>query len=343
MTSHSGERPTITVGTNIHARAESRDRWPLKRRAVVIVGMHRSGTSALARVLATCGLGLPRTLVPADDGNRAGHWESKPVCAFNDRLLARIGLDWISPNGAAADFSSEPDYADILREGRRIIIEEYGATGDIILKDPRISRTLPIWLDILAQLEIEPTVVLALREPRQVALSLWRRNAILPSYGLRAWLRFTLEAERASRRVPRIVVGFDEVMDDWLATARKLDRRAGAGLLDFRAEADSEVSAFLSADLRHFTHGNAARPMPEGIARTYAILRRWQTAHETGEDYIELDSIRSALNGAPPLLMRYEIAGWAAHWLNRQQERLALWLSRRSADERAPLPLGIPG
>ena len=290
---------------------------------MIVAGMHRSGTSALTRVLGYCGLHMPRTLVPADEGNTAGHWESALVCQLNDKLLSRIGLDWISWRRGAADIASQRDYADLLREGRRIIRHEYGNSGDIVLKDPRISRLLPFWLDVLAQLDIEPVIVLALRAPDQVALSLRRRNAILPAYGLTAWLRFTLDAECASRRLPRVVVSFDQLMRDWRATANALNHCAGGEMLAWTAKAEEEASDFLSADLRHFEQDGSAGSTPPCIARAHDVLSQWEERPEAPEDYMALDTIRRALDEASPRLMRCSLAGWSSQWFRRQAERMA--------------------
>ena len=297
------------------------------RRAAIVAGMHRSGTSALTRVLGYCGLRMPRNLVAPDQGNTAGHWESELVFQFNDRLLARLGLDWISCQSGAVELANQPDYVDLLREGAQIILDEFGETGDIVLKDPRICRLLPFWLDVLQRLEIEPAVVLAVRAPQQVALSLSRRNAILQSYGLRAWLRFTLDAERASRHLPRVVVSFDQLMHDWRPVAAALNRCAGAEMVAYSAEAERDIAAFLSADLRHFTREESESSTPGCAARVYRVFSQWQERPETADDHIELDTIRGVLDRASPIFMRCSIAGWSSKWLRRQHERLAQWIA----------------
>jgi hypothetical protein len=313
-----------------HAFAAATEPRTAKRRAVIVAGMHRSGTSALTRVLAYCGLAIPRTLVAPDDGNVAGHWESEVVRRFNDRLLERIGVDWISWEPGTAELASQRDYADLVREGRHIVLSEFGETGDIVLKDPRICRLLPLWLDILAGLGIEPAIVLALRAPHQVARSLERRNAILRSYGLRAWLRFTLEAERASRHLPRVVLSFDQLMDDWRAAAMALDRCAGGEMLACTEAAEKQVSAFLSSDLRHFALHDCGCSTPGCVGRVYSVFSAWQGRSETAEDYEVLDTVRQRLDESAPTFLRYNLVGWSAKWLKRQRERLVLWLTRRS-------------
>jgi hypothetical protein len=273
----------------------------MKRKGVIVAGMHRSGTSALTRVLGYCGLALPRTLVPPNHGNEAGHWESELVCQLNDRLLARSGLHWISWQPNLIELTSQHDYPRLVAEGSQIILNEFNTKEDIVLKDPRICRLLPFWLDVFLQLEIEPLVALTFRAPTEVGRSLDRRNGILPGYGMLAWLRFVLEAERASRKVPRVVVGFDDLMRDWRKTVRTIDAHAGRQLLLCADGADCEVSRFLSERLRHFNATADQGQAPPWAMQTFAILSRWTEISEAASDLAELDSIRLAFDAAAPM------------------------------------------
>ena len=64
------------------------------RKALVVLGMHRSGTSALARVLSLRGAALPRQVLPPNAGNEKGYWEPERVVALNERILQSAGLAW---------------------------------------------------------------------------------------------------------------------------------------------------------------------------------------------------------------------------------------------------------
>jgi hypothetical protein len=60
------------------------------REALLVLGMHRSGTSAVAGLLVRLGAQPPKTLMEGDADNRKGYWESTALCAFHERLLLRI-------------------------------------------------------------------------------------------------------------------------------------------------------------------------------------------------------------------------------------------------------------
>ena len=71
--------------------AQKKTRASIKRKksAILIAGMHRSGTSALTRTLSLLGCALPKT--PSNDPK---HWESKVIMNLNDEILASAGSAW---------------------------------------------------------------------------------------------------------------------------------------------------------------------------------------------------------------------------------------------------------
>src|SRR5450432_3468844 len=65
-----------------------------KRQAILILGMHRSGTSALSGAACTLGASAPRTLLPANFANPNGYWESLPLVQAHNELLESAGSSW---------------------------------------------------------------------------------------------------------------------------------------------------------------------------------------------------------------------------------------------------------
>src|SRR5688572_11653374 len=56
------------------------------QRAILVLGMHRSGTSAITRVLNLAGAFLPGPFAAPAPDNETGHWESTAVVAVHDEL-----------------------------------------------------------------------------------------------------------------------------------------------------------------------------------------------------------------------------------------------------------------
>ena len=99
--------------------------------ATVVLGMHRSGTSALAGVLGLCGLALPKTLVPAGEANEKGFWESEPVKQVNDDLLNALGATWHSLELIAPERFAGRGLAGVRRAAREALQQEFRSGSDI--------------------------------------------------------------------------------------------------------------------------------------------------------------------------------------------------------------------
>lgn len=218
---------------------------------VLILGMHRSGTSAVTRALSLLGARLPSDLMPAAEDNATGFWESVAVQQLNDRILTALGSRWDDWRAISLSTLSTAQYAAFVDEIAALLDANRGA-APLVLKDPRMCRLLPIWRAAFEKLGLTVACVLALRDPWAVAASLNRRNGLAMEYSQLLWLRHMLDAEAASRDVPRAVVNYDAMLTDWRAALHPA--LAVLGLTPDEACAQ-QIDAFLDNGLRH--HGNA--------------------------------------------------------------------------------------
>jgi len=166
-----------------------------------------------------------------------------------------------------------------------------------VLKDPRISRLLPIWLPALEGIGAESAFILALRNPLEVAESLRLRNGFSAGKSVMLWLRHLLEAERATRLYRRTFVSFDALIDDWRSVAEQVARELELTWPRSCEEAGEEVDAFLSRELRHhsFTRGDleTRTEIVDWIQRAYEASL--STVLEENERRALLDSIAAEL------------------------------------------------
>lgn len=239
-------------------RAASRRARPASRRveteqrcAILVLGMHRSGTSALTRVLGLAGAALPRTPMGASDHNARGFFESVPVYHLHEELLSELGSSWDDlsplPEGWAASAPAQR-FADRMAD---VVREEYGSSPLFVLKDPRLCRLVPFWLAVLERLEVEPRFVIPVRNPLEVSASLARAQGIDEQRGRLLWLQHFLCAERDTREHVRVVVTYDQLLEDWRRLLARVDDGLGLGLPPTSRRAAAEIDAFLSEALRH--------------------------------------------------------------------------------------------
>lgn len=269
------------------------------RIALLVLGMHRSGTSALSGTLSKIGYGLPVTLAPADHNNRNGYFESKALWKVNDALLAEIGSGW--DDWSAVDMQALPGdlYARSRTRAIELIKAEYDHhDGPVLLKDPRMCRNMPLWIDALGAAGYATHVVHTHRHPSEVAASLHRRDGYDPAYGLLMWLRHVLEAESATRALPRAFTTFNTLMQDWQNTIKTLHQRLGLPPPDLSDETQAEVQGFLNAKLRNFD--TPAGTLEGWWQDSFDILERWARDGEDKSDHPRLNGISAALDGLAP-------------------------------------------
>jgi hypothetical protein len=148
------------------------------RTAVLVLGMHRSGTSSVAGALIRLGGAAPRNLLPPQLDNPKGFWESSVLVTLNDDILAAGGSDWQDWRAFDPARIDPPARLALHARARSALADEFGDASLPIVKDPRMCRLMPFWSSVFKEAEWSVRPVLPLRSPLEVALSLNRRNGI---------------------------------------------------------------------------------------------------------------------------------------------------------------------
>jgi len=226
------------------------------RIAVVVLGMHRSGTSALTRALSLAGYALPLRLLPAAKDNADGYWEPSAMVALNDRLLAALGQDW---TGVAPLSLSELDgdtLASMRAKAADVLRHDYGDAEHFIVKDPRLARTMPFWEPVFRAVGAKPHFVYLVRNPLEVAHSLARRDDLEQTQSLLLWVGNALAALNATKHSPVAFVDFDRLLAQPSASVDDVFRRLGSPRLPETAKA--AINAAIKLTLRHHCLPHAA-------------------------------------------------------------------------------------
>ena len=221
------------------------------RKAIIVLGMHRSGTSALTGVMGLLGARLPARLMPITPDNPKGYFESEHIVAIHDRILASAGTTWSSwEEISEAWFLSEPSHA-FVDELVEAISEDYGEAPLFVVKDPRMCRLIPLWYRVLDRIDVKPCFAIPLRNPVEVARSLQNRDGLPLAHGCLLWLCHVLDAEHHTRGHPRVFLRYP----DLLARPRSVIDRLGTGLgVAWPRQVESslgEIEDFLDPSLRH--------------------------------------------------------------------------------------------
>ncbi|NND68153.1 MAG: hypothetical protein HKN19_11255 [Halioglobus sp.] len=228
-----------------------------QRHLLFVVGMHRSGTSAVCAALEACGVAFGEGLLaPMTWVNDRGFWEAESVVALNEELLRRAGTAWYSVvvDAAGLDFSGSA-FDDCRATARELLRADFGGGPVQALKDPRFCLTLPFWLQVCAELGLDHSACSVHRQPLAIARSLEARDGLPLGYGLRLAALYERLAELALPPAsPQ--VNFEQLLESPETVLRpllqalplKMDAAALAGAVD--------------AGLRHHGGADAAAASP---------------------------------------------------------------------------------
>jgi GT2 family glycosyltransferase len=259
-------------------RSTSRQSLALDHVGVFVLGMHRSGTSAVTRIINLLGVPICREadLVPAAPSNPRGHWESASMVRVNDELLRRLGRAWWCPPrlGQAwhQDSSAEAE-----------IFTSIHPTTQWVCKDPRLCLTLPFWLQAL---RVRVIAILVIRSPMEIARSLKQRNGFYTELSIALWERYVHHALAGLGGIPTSVVRFDDLLNEPMETAVRLQAfLAEHGVASF-VPAAGVIRDFVDPALNH-----------EAVGPRLTESERWLSGHQR-----ELASIIGSLpSGTVPV------------------------------------------
>jgi hypothetical protein len=180
--------------------------------AVVVAGMHRSGTSVCTDVLSLLDVTLPSGLIPSDRHNTNGYFEAGSIVALNERLLRAAGSSWMDCRKLCENWCDDVVCSVLVRRLRSALRREFRDAPAVLIKDPRIARMCPLWNLLLADLGFSTCFVLPFRNPTAVVTSLRSRSGLDPRSGYLLWLRHVLDAEHATRDRPRAFVAYQTLL-----------------------------------------------------------------------------------------------------------------------------------
>lgn len=184
-------------------------------RLLFVLGMHRSGTSAVAGALCQLGYRPPASMPPADANNPTGYWEPLAIVKLHNALLEQYQSSWDDPF-LSADLWAPQRLAEGLSALENALQFEFPSrqlpTEWCLIKDPRQCRLQPLWDHLIKHHAIQAAAVLVNRQPLAVVQSLRRREHMPASRALLLWIQHQLDAERHTRHLPRWRVTYEDFL-----------------------------------------------------------------------------------------------------------------------------------
>ena len=303
---------------------------------LLVLGPHRSGSSALTRTLSLVGYGLPKTLIKDNASNRRGHWECQPIVRRNEAYMQDADLvwaDWVSGNLPKMPADRQRDFETDLTA---IIADEFKLGAPAVLKDPRLCRLMPRYRAALEG-KVNLQVVIAVRNPLEVMRSLMQRNTLSEGQAALLWLRYMLDAVADSDGLPRAFVSYEQLLEDPSDCLGRAQTALGHKFPNKIKSVETDIDAFLNAKFRNqqssnedlaqndLTHGlisdgyDALRVLTQDAqdARALTTLKDLSAQLDTSEQF--LGHVLTSYDTDLTELRRQTAASTAAAELRREQ------------------------
>ena len=327
------------------------------RTLVLVAGSGRSGTSLFSGILQRLGFLVPEPEVPANETNPRGFAESQWVVDFHKRLLGEASVQVSDARPAAWASTARVGLgAGATAELRTWLGAAFARSGHVIVKDPRLAWFLPLWRRCAEDLGASPRVVTMLRHPAAVIDSKQRWYGGWQGEVSRAagWVNLMLFTERATRGLPRALVRYDDLLDDWTDTVARVGEALDLELVREASPASMrQVHAFVDRSLSRSRSDWEDMPIPAALrAQADEVWRLVsQLADAPAPDATvtrQLDAARQSyidLYSDAEAIAQSSIAVGAGRAAAAAPSRLppsALWLRRRiPAGVRARVPTRV--
>ncbi|QSR89625.1 glycosyltransferase [Methylacidiphilum caldifontis] len=247
-----------------------REKTKNEKRLIIVLGMHRSGTSALTRSLVELGLSIGEKILEPQPDNPTGFWEDKDIMEINEEILAASGSSWDSFAPPSLDFH-EPRMVALLKKAEDLL-EQKLKGKDFTFKDPRTIRLLRFWHAVFEKLCIRPSYLLVIRNPLSVGYSLYKRNQFPVVKSFCLWLSHNVSPWPLYAPFLEAVVDYDQFLQQ---PERDLQRIAEVLSLHYDEKAVLALKRnFLKEEYRHAHFKD--QDLEQNQAAFYPLVESWK-------------------------------------------------------------------
>jgi len=220
------------------------------KKLIVVLGMHRGGTSVTTRSLSVFNIDLGNTLIRADKNiNVKGYWEDRDINMLNNEMLKAINSNWHELIPITHLDIIKLHKKGYLDRAVKLLIKKVGDNHIWGFKDPRVSKLLLFWNQVFLACKFNVYYILSIRNPMSVAESLNKRDKFDREMSYLLWLEYIITALINSNETKRIIVNFDHLINQ---PEKELTRMSKILKLDIDFhELEQFTLNFIDKNLRH--------------------------------------------------------------------------------------------
>ncbi|MFZ2727423.1 MAG: hypothetical protein WAX77_14305 [Methylococcaceae bacterium] len=274
-----------------------------QKQAILILGMHRSGTSVLTRIINLLGADIAHDLMENNFANETGYWESIELAKIHDDILASFNSSWddILPNTLYLQKENTNYYKTLLND---YLLKTFSQSNFFVIKDPRLCKLIPLWLEVLAQSNIGVKVIIPFRNPLEVAGSLQKRDGFSTEKSFLMWLRHILEVEQHTRGLKRCFINYVQLLNNHQQVIEAITKQCA---IQWPYEIESvlnQVNQFIDPSHYHQRIDNEQlmqSSISTWISQAYTVLNKLTQDNHHQASIEQLDNITNALQQADKL------------------------------------------
>jgi len=224
-----------------------------KPKIICILGMHRSGTSMLTRILNLCGLSLGKSeeMFTPTYHNQKGHWENNRFMEINIEIIRFFSnkiSDWNTRITFPENWQKIQKIKNIKKRAIKLVKDfdsRYQSWG---WKDPRNCITLPFWQEILGN---RLKYIIVLRQPIDIANSLLKRNNYPVTQGLLLWDKYMTNAITFTNNLSKYFIVSEQLFSNRKKEIMSLIKFINDKNITYNQKTDQKIKNFISNDHWH--------------------------------------------------------------------------------------------
>lgn len=254
----------------------------MKKTAILICGMHRTGSSTIAGSLHCGGYSIGHSKMAIDpNSNFKGHFENQAVIDLNDKILAKSNLQWHSLTASFKHISKFADRAHTVNKIKELVLSEFKKESKICIKDPRLSFLIPYWSEALISLEYDIKILINIRHPQEVALSLKNRDFFDTEKSLYLFSNHVLESVLHSSNQNVKFCFYEELLENKDLYLNKILKQFELDLMT--SSQQKAIKNFVDSKLKTQKHSQN-NTLPGSIKRLYDHILEYKDFDGTSID-----------------------------------------------------------
>jgi len=224
------------------------------KKCIVVLGMHRSGTSLMTGLLQVFGVYVGGNLLEPVSYNEKGFFEHRELYRIDDKVLKELGSSWKDYKEFSKNWYKTKKISKYKEEIKKVLKKDFGKLDLFAIKDPRICvlLPLPLYLEVFKELKIKPLFVIMKRKEIEVAKSLKKIYKLPVAHSLKLYEKYAKSIEEYTKEKKKAYIEFDELINDTKEVMDKISKTLNVPFRDYR-DVKKEVSNFVEPKLKHYT------------------------------------------------------------------------------------------